>query len=256
MEQRDIKSLTLSELQREFTGLGLQKFRAGQVYRWLHQKQVLSFEEMSNLSKETRELLKQHYRITRLDIQRKLVSKLDGTVKFLYRLSDGECVESVLMQYKHGYSLCISTQVGCRMGCKFCASTLLGLKRNLEPSEMLEEIYTAQRETGQKVSSLVLMGIGEPLDNYDNVLKFLGILSSADGMNLSLRHVSLSTCGLVDGIRRLQTENLGLTLSISLHAPNDAIRSQTMPVNAKWNVEALFGRLPGLFCSHRAQNLL
>lgn len=239
MEQRDIKSLTLSELQREFAGLGLQKFRALQVYRWLHQKQVLSFEEMSNLSKDTRELLKQHYRITRLDIQRKLVSKLDGTVKFLYRLSDGECVESVLMQYKHGYSLCISTQVGCRMGCKFCASTLLGLKRNLEPSEMLEEIYTAQRETGQKVSSLVLMGIGEPLDNYDNVLKFLGILSSADGMNLSLRHVSLSTCGLVDGIRRLQTENLGLTLSISLHAPNDAIRSQTMPVNAKWNVEAL-----------------
>lgn len=239
MDKKDIKSRTLSELKDELCALGMQGFRAKQVYSWLHEKQVLSFDEMTNLSAKHRELLDSEYYINSLHVERKLVSAIDGTVKFLYRLRDGEFVESVFMRYKHGNSLCISTQVGCRMGCKFCASTLLGLKRNLEPSEMLDEIYTAQRETGEKVSSIVLMGIGEPLDNFDNVLKFLSILSSAEGMNLSLRHVSLSTCGLVDKIRKLAEYKLGLTLSISLHAPNDEIRSQTMPINAKWNIDEL-----------------
>lgn len=239
LDKRDIKSRSLDELKEEFTALGLQSFRAKQVYSWLHEKQVLTFDEMTNLSAKHRELLDNEYYINSLAVERKLVSAIDGTIKFLYRLRDGEFVESVFMRYKHGNSLCISTQVGCRMGCKFCASTLLGLKRNLEPSEMLDEIYTAQRETGEKVSSIVLMGIGEPLDNFDNVLKFLSILSSAEGMNLSLRHVSLSTCGLVDKINKLAEYKLGLTLSISLHAPNDEIRSQTMPINSKWNIEQL-----------------
>ncbi len=239
LDKRDIKSRSLDELKEEFTALGLQSFRAKQVYSWLHEKQVLTFDEMTNLSAKHRELLDNEYYINSLEVERKLVSAIDGTIKFLYRLRDGEFVESVFMRYKHGNSLCISTQVGCRMGCKFCASTLLGLKRNLEPSEMLDEIYTAQRETGEKVSSIVLMGIGEPLDNFDNVLKFLSILSSAEGMNLSLRHVSLSTCGLVDKINKLAEYKLGLTLSISLHAPNNEIRSQTMPINSKWNIEQL-----------------
>ncbi len=239
LDKRDIKSRSLDELKEEFTALGLQSFRAKQVYSWLHEKQVLTFDEMTNLSAKHRELLDNEYYINSLAVERKLVSAIDGTIKFLYRLRDGEFVESVFMRYKHGNSLCISTQVGCRMGCKFCASTLLGLKRNLDPSEMLDEIYTAQRETGEKVSSIVLMGIGEPLDNFDNVLKFLSILSSAEGMNLSLRHVSLSTCGLVDKINKLAEYKLGLTLSISLHAPNDEIRSQTMPINSKWNIEQL-----------------
>ena len=239
LDKKDIKSRTLDELKKEFAELGLQSFRAKQVYSWLHEKQILSFDEMSNLSIKHREILDNEYYINSLGVERKLVSAIDGTVKFLYRLRDGEFVESVFMRYKHGNSLCISTQVGCRMGCKFCASTLLGLKRNLEPSEMLDEIYTAQRETGEKVSSIVLMGIGEPLDNFDNVLKFLSILSSEEGMNLSLRHVSLSTCGIVDKIRKLAEYKLGLTLSISLHAPNDEIRSQTMPINSKWNIDEL-----------------
>ena len=237
--KKEILSFTLDELKDEMEEMGEKSFRAKQVYSWLHEKQILSFDEMSNLSIKHREILDNEYYINSLGVERKLVSAIDGTVKFLYRLRDGEFVESVFMRYKHGNSLCISTQVGCRMGCKFCASTLLGLKRNLEPSEMLDEIYTAQRETGEKVSSIVLMGIGEPLDNFDNVLKFLSILSSEDGMNLSLRHVSLSTCGIVDKIRKLSEYKLGLTLSISLHAPNDEIRSQTMPINSKWNIDEL-----------------
>ncbi len=239
MDKKDIKSRTLAELKDELCALGMQSFRAKQVYSWLHEKQVLNFDDMTNLSAKHRQILDDEYYINTLKVERKLISQIDGTVKFLYRLRDGEFVESVFMRYKHGNSLCISTQVGCRMGCKFCASTLLGLKRNLEPSEMLDEIYTAQRETGEKVSSIVLMGIGEPLDNFENVLKFFTILSSEDGMNLSLRHVSLSTCGLVDKIRKLAEYRLGITLSISLHAPNDEIRSQTMPINSKWNVDEL-----------------
>ena len=194
---------------------------------------------MTDISASLAEKLDQRFYISCLDIRRRLVSKLDGTVKYLFGLSDGNSIEAVVMRYKYGNSLCISTQVGCRMGCKFCASTLAGWVRNLSPSEMLDEVYTAEADTGEKIASLVLMGIGEPLDNYDNVIRFLELLSSEEGENLSLRHVSLSTCGLVDRIYDLMELKLGLTLSISLHAPNDAIRSQTMPINQKYNVEAL-----------------
>ncbi len=239
MEKIDIKSMALPELEALLKEWGEPRFRAGQVYTWMHQKQALSFEEMTNLPKALREKLEEQCRITRLSVRRKLVSQLDGTIKYLYELPDGETVESVLMQYRHGDSLCISTQVGCRMGCNFCASTLLGLARNLTPAEMLEEVYLAGRDSGRKVSSLVLMGIGEPLDNYDNVLAFLRILSSEQGFGLSLRHVSLSTCGLVPRIYDLMREKLQLTLSISLHAPDNETRSRTMPVNRKYPVEEL-----------------
>ena len=221
------------------SALGQPKFRAKQIFSWLHEKRVISFDEMTNIPASLRAVLEENYYINSLKIVRKLESKLDGTVKYLYELKDKNCIEAVLMRYKHGNSLCISTQVGCRMGCKFCASTLAGLVRSLEPSEMLDEIYTAVRDSGERVDSLVLMGIGEPFDNYDNVLKFLKLLSMPGGYNLSLRHVSLSTCGVVDKINKLAEENLGLTLSISLHAPNDEIRSQTMPINNRWGVDEL-----------------
>ena len=191
----DIKSLELEELTEQLVQMGLPKFRGGQVYSWLHEKRVDSFEQMSNLSAALRQQLAQRYYINSLTIIKKLVSKIDGTQKYLLRLADNNCVEAVLMKYKYGNSVCISTQVGCRMGCKFCASTLAGLVRSLRPSEMLDEIYTLTRDSGQRVSNVVLMGIGEPLDNYDNVMKFLNILSSEQGYNLSLRHLSLSTCG-------------------------------------------------------------
>ncbi|MBC8570912.1 23S rRNA (adenine(2503)-C(2))-methyltransferase RlmN [Zongyangia hominis] len=239
MALADIKSLTLEEMTPLLLELGLKKFQAKEVYRWLHQKQVCSFEEMTNISKEMRQKLGEHFYINFLKITKKLVSSIDDTIKYLYELRDGQMVESVFMRYKHGNSLCISTQAGCRMGCKFCASTLMGLARNLTPAEMLDEIYTAQRDTGEKVDSVVLMGIGEPLDNFENVLKFLRILSGPDGMNMSLRHVSLSTCGIVPMIDALAKENLQLTLSISLHAPNNSIRNELMPVNHKWDIDAL-----------------
>lgn len=237
----DIKSMTLQELKTEMAALEEKPFRAGQIYRWLHQKNhgIRSFSQMTDISGALAEKLDQRYYINALSIQRKLVSKIDGTVKYLFGLTDGNCVEAVVMRYKYGNSLCISTQVGCKMGCKFCASTLAGWVRNLTPSEMLDEIYAAQEDTGEKIASLVLMGIGEPLDNYDNVIRFLTILSSPEGQNLSLRHVSLSTCGLVDRIYDLMKLKLGLTLSISLHAPNDEIRRQTMPVSLRYDIDTL-----------------
>jgi len=239
VERCDIKSLYLPELEAQLAALGQPKFRAKQLFSWLHEKRVSSFEEMTNLPQSLRALLAERYTIDSLKIVRRLESKLDGTVKYLLELQDKNCVEAVLMKYKHGNSLCISTQVGCRMGCKFCASTLAGLVRSLKPSEMLDEIYTAVADSGQRVDSVVLMGIGEPLDNYDNVLRFLRLISAPEGYGLSLRHLSLSTCGLVDKIYQLAEEDLGLTLSISLHAPNNAIRSQTMPINQRWGVEEL-----------------
>lgn len=239
MEKKDIKSMTLQRLTEEVLEMGLPKFRAGQIYDWLHNKRVEGFQEMTNLSAPLREQLEQRYYINRLSIKKKLVSRLDGTVKYLYELRDGNCVEAVLMGYHHGNSLCISTQVGCRMGCKFCASTLAGRVRDLTPSEMLDEVYMAQKDSGKRVDSLVLMGIGEPLDNFENVMDFFEILSSPQGLNLSLRHVSLSTCGLVDKIRELAKRKLQITLSISLHAPNDTIRNLSMPINKKYNVETL-----------------
>ena len=235
----DIKSLELEELTGQLAQMGQPKFRGGQVYSWLHEKRVDSFDQMSNLPAALRQSLGERYYINSLSVVKKLTSKIDGTQKYLLRLRDNNCVEAVLMRYKYGNSVCISTQVGCRMGCKFCASTLAGLVRSLTPAEMLDEIYTLTRESGQRVSNVVLMGIGEPLDNFENVMKFMRILSSPQGYNLSLRHLSLSTCGLVDRIYELAEQKLGLTLSISLHAPNDAIRSQTMPINKRYDIEEL-----------------
>ena len=236
MEKADIASMTLPRLTEWVTGeLGEPKFRAGQLYRWLHQKRAGSFAEMTNLSAALRARLEQTAFLTAVTTRRRLESRLDGTVKLLLELPDRHCVEAVLMRYEHGLSLCIST----RMGCKFCASTLGGLVRNLTPAEMLGEVYEAERQAGEPIASLVLMGIGEPLDNYRNVLDFLTILSSPEGRGLSLRHVSLSTCGLCDRIDELAELGLGLTLSISLHAADDETRSGIMPVNRKYNIARL-----------------
>lgn len=240
MGKTDISSMTLPALTEWVTGtLGEPKFRAGQIYRWIHQKRVGSFAEMTNLSTALRQKLEECAFLTVLTTRRRLESRLDETVKLLLELPDQNCVEAVLMRYEHGLSLCISTQVGCRMGCKFCASTLGGLVRSLTPAEMLGEVYEAERQAGEPISSLVLMGIGEPLDNYRNVLDFLTILSSPEGRNLSLRHVSLSTCGLCDRIDELAELGLGLTLSISLHAADDETRSGIMPVNKQYNIARL-----------------
>lgn len=238
-QKTDIKSLSFMELEAFLTAHGQPAFRAKQVFDWLHAKQVVSFDQMTNLPKTLAAKLAQEAVITAHTVEKKLVSKIDGTVKYLFRLPDGEFCESVVMEYKHGKSICISTQVGCRMGCSFCASTKAGFVRHMTPSEILEQVYAAQRDLGCRIGHIVLMGIGEPLDNYDNVLRFLSLISDERGNNLSLRHASLSTCGLVDRIDRLAKEHLGLTLSVSLHAPNDAIRRETMPVSKKWPMEAL-----------------
>lgn len=239
MKKTDILSLRLSELEHNIVELGEKKFRAKQIYEWLHVKRVTSFSEMSNISLEFRTKLEDNFCIECLNIAKKLESKVDNTVKYLYELSDNNHIECVLMDYHHGDSICISTQVGCKMGCKFCASTIAGFKRNLTAGEMLSQIYSAERESGRKISSVVLMGIGEPLDNYDNVLGFLDIISSKEGTNLSLRHVSLSTCGVVNRIYDLAEHKYGLTLSVSLHAANDKTRSEIMPVNTKFNINEL-----------------
>ena len=230
--------MTLAELRGEFAELGEPAFRAGQVYSWMH-RGARSFEEMTNLSKALRAKLAERYTLTAPTAVRKLVSKKDGTIKYLWRLSDGNCVESVLMQYHHGNTVCISSEVGCAMGCAFCASTRGGLVWRLTPSEMLDQVLFTQLDSGLPVSNIVLMGIGEPLDNYDTVLRFLELVNSPEGMNIGMRHISLSTCGLVERIDRLAEENLQLTLSVSLHAPTDEIRSTIMPVNRRYNVQTL-----------------
>ena len=230
--------MTLAELRGEFAELGEPAFRAGQVYSWMH-RGARSFEEMTNLSKALRLRLAERYELTAPTAVRKLVSKKDGTIKYLWRLSDGNCVESVLMQYHHGNTVCISSEVGCAMGCAFCASTRGGLVRRLTPSEMLDQVLFTQLDSGFPVSNIVLMGIGEPLDNYDTVLRFLELVNSPEGMSIGMRHISLSTCGLVERIDRLAEENLQLTLSVSLHAPTDEIRSTIMPVNRRYNVQTL-----------------
>lgn len=239
MGKIDIRSLRLEELQAMFLEHGLPKFRAAQVYKWLQQRGVASFDEMTDLSKDLRASLAESFEIRNTEIAIRRVSKIDGTIKYLFRLNDGEMIESVLMKYHHGYSICISTQVGCKMGCTFCATGKSGFSRDLMPSEMISEIQTAQRDIGERISNVVLMGMGEPLDNYKNVLRFLELVSSENGLNIGMRHISLSTCGLVDRIYDLADKKLQLTLSVSLHAPNDEIRSRTMPVNRKWNVEEL-----------------
>ncbi|MBO6302418.1 MAG: 23S rRNA (adenine(2503)-C(2))-methyltransferase RlmN [Ruminiclostridium sp.] len=235
MNKTDILSMTLAELETDITALGEKKFRAGQLYSWLHSKRITEFSQCTDLSKQLIAKLDEKFDIRRAKTVRKLVSKLDGTVKYLYEFPDGERAETVLMSYEHGNSMCISTQVGCKMGCSFCASTKAGFVRDLEPSEMLLQIYESERDSGRKVESLVLMGIGEPLDNYDNVIRFLGLLSSEKGKNMSLRHVSLSTCGIVPRIRELADMKTGLTLSVSLHAPTDEKRSAIMPINKRYD---------------------
>lgn len=229
----DIKAYTLEELQQQLALLGQPAYRAKQVYQWLHQKRATSFSQMSSLPKALREQLQERFALTTLTCMRRQVSR-DGTEKLLLGLEDGNSVEAVLMRYHHGNTICISTQVGCRMGCRFCASTLGGLVRCLTAGEMLDEVYAMERYCQVPIGGIVLMGIGEPLDNYDNVLRFLRLLSSPEGMHLSLRHVSLSTCGLVPEIGRLAGERLGLTLSVSLHAPDDETRQRIMPIAQKY----------------------
>ncbi|MBQ8731843.1 MAG: 23S rRNA (adenine(2503)-C(2))-methyltransferase RlmN [Oscillospiraceae bacterium] len=239
MEKQDILSMTLPEIAAVLKQKGEPAYRAEQIFTWLHQKKVTSFEEMTSISNKLKQVLSEEFYINSLNIEKKLVSGIDNTVKYLYRLRDGETVETVLMRYHHANSLCISTQVGCRMGCKFCASTIAGFVRNLTPSELLCQIYQTERDSGVEIGSIVLMGIGEPLDNYDNVLRFLRLVSDPKGKCLSLRHLSLSTCGLVDRIRQLADEKLGLTLSVSIHASDDESRNAVMPVNRKYPIAEL-----------------
>ena len=234
----NLKSLTLTELTALLKEQGEPGFRAKQVYTWLH-KGVGSYAEMTNLPQSLRDRLQEQYPICPPKVARKQVSKLDGTTKYLWELSDGNCVESVLMRYHHGNTVCISTEVGCLMGCAFCASTHGGLIRRLEPFEMLDQVLFTQIDSGLPVSNIVLMGIGEPLDNFDNVMRFLELVNSPEGMNISMRHISLSTCGLVPKIDLLAEKKLQLTLSVSLHAPNDTIRNTIMPVNKAYPIEEL-----------------
>jgi 23S rRNA (adenine2503-C2)-methyltransferase len=231
MEKPDVKSMTKEELTQMMESWGEKPYRSSQLFEWLHKKQIGDFSEITTFSQALRNKCAQVCYINSLKIKKKLVSARDDTVKYLYELMDGHCVETVLMRYRHGTSLCVSTQVGCRMGCKFCASAQTGLARNLTPAEMLDQVYASAADSGQKISGVVLMGVGEPLDNFDNVVRFVHLLSHPDGMNLSLRHVSLSTCGLAEQILKLAELRLGLTLSVSLHATDDDARDALMPVN-------------------------
>ena len=235
IQKIDIKSMTEQELKEYIIGIGEPSFRATQIFKWLHSG-IHSFNEMTNISLALRNRLDEDCYIACAKIERKLVSKIDGTVKYAFSLFDGEYIESVLMKYEHGYSICISTQVGCRMGCAFCASGLYGLTRNLTASEMLAQITEAQIDNGIRISNVVMMGMGEPLDNFDNSAKFLKLVSCDNGLNIGLRHISLSTSGVVSGIKKLAELNLPITLSVSLHAPKDEIRTNMMPdINAYSN---------------------
>ena len=236
MEKKDIASYSFEELQEEMLAIGEKGFRSRQIYSWIHEKLVDDFEEMTNLPKTLRQKLEAAYEIRRVEMEKRQISKIDGTNKFLFCLKDGNMVESVLMKYKHGNSVCISSQVGCRMGCRFCASTLDGLERNLTPSEMLRQVYQIQKITGERVSNIVIMGTGEPLDNYDNFLKFIHMVSDEHGLNISQRNITASTCGIVPNIRRLAEEKLQITLALSLHASNQEKRLQLMPVANKYDI--------------------
>ncbi len=237
-QKTDIKSMPTEQLAEQLKALGIPAFRAKQIRSWLDHG-VTSFEDMRNLPLALREQLAERYTIPSVKIVRKLVSAIDGTVKYLFSLADGETVESVLMKYHHGWSQCISTQVGCRMGCTFCATGQGGLVRNLLPSEILAQIEEAQRDHGVRVSSVVLMGMGEPLDNFDHVMRFLEMVNEEGGVQIGMRHISLSTCGLVDRMEDLMERRLQLTLSVSLHAPNDELRRRLMPIARKWSVDEL-----------------
>ena len=235
---KDIKSMTLAELTQDMAALGEPAFRAGQVFSWLH-RGARGFDEMTNLAKPLRQRLAETYALEPPEIVRRLCSKHDGTIKYLWRLKDGNCVESVLMRYHYGNTVCISSEVGCPMGCAFCASTLGGLVRRLAPSELLDQVLFTQADSELPVSNIVLMGIGEPLDNFDAVLRFLELVNAPEGLNIGMRHISLSTCGLAEQIDLLAEKNLQLTLSVSLHAPTDELRSGIMPINRKYPVETL-----------------
>lgn len=237
--KQDIKSFTLEQLNSEIALHKLPKFRALQIYKWLHESGVKTFDEMTNLSKDLRRTLADNYFISDCQIENKYVSRLDETVKYLLKLYDGEYIECVVMKYKYGYTICVSSQVGCKMGCTFCASTLAGFKRNLTAGEIESQIQCVQKDLGIRISHIVMMGIGEPLDNFDNVIDFLNNVNSENGLNIGMRNITISTCGIVPKIYELMNRNLQLTLTISLHAPNDAIRSKTMPINDKYSINEL-----------------
>ena len=238
-EKTDIKSMNLEELKSYMESIGEKPFRAKQLYQWMHEKQAASFDEMTNLSKSLQEKLKNECRFVSLKQEAVQISKIDGTRKYLFALDDGNVIESVLMRYKHGNSVCISSQVGCRMGCRFCASTLDGLVRGLTPSEMLDQIYRITRDTGERVANVVVMGTGEPMDNFQNVVQFLKLINSDKGLHISARNITVSTCGLVDKIRELADLQLQITLAISLHAPNDELRKTMMPIANKYSIEQI-----------------
>lgn len=233
----DLLSMNISELEEYFISIVEPKYRAKQLFEQIQRGVLL--DEITNIGKATKEKIQQSAFCALPSVERKLVSKLDGTIKYLFSLRDGNCVESVIMKYEHGNTICISSQVGCRMGCKFCASTIGGKVRDLTPAELLGQVIAAQRDSGERISNIVMMGIGEPLDNYDNVMKFLRLVGDEKGLNIGYRHISLSTCGIVPNIYRLAEEDLPITLSISLHAPDDATRSEIMPINKKWGVDEL-----------------
>ncbi|MBQ8510415.1 MAG: 23S rRNA (adenine(2503)-C(2))-methyltransferase RlmN [Clostridia bacterium] len=233
----DLLSMNIPELEEFLASLGEPKYRAKQIFAWMHKG--ASLDEMTNLSKKLRETLAERAVVNLPTVEQKLVSKLDGTVKYLFGLWDGNVIESVFMRYKHGNTICISSEVGCPMGCRFCASTIGGLVRRLTPSELLGQVIAAERNMGERISNIVMMGIGEPLDNFDNVLKFLSLVGDPNGLNIGSRHISLSTCGLVDKIDELAKHDLQITLSISLHAADDETRSSIMPVNNKWKIAEL-----------------
>ncbi len=239
MDKIDIKSLDFEELENSIKEMGLPKFRASQIYDWLHKKLVTSFDEMTNLSADLRGKLSEIYYIAACEVARMQESREDGTRKYLFKLRDGNYVESVFMRYHHGNSVCISSQVGCRMGCKFCASTLDGLTRCLEPSEMLEQIYRIQVLTGERVSNIVVMGTGEPMDNYDNLIKFIKLLTDEHGLNISQRNITVSTCGIVENMKRLADEKLSITLALSLHSVTDEKRRELMPIANKYSINEL-----------------
>lgn len=241
MEKTDILSLSLSELEDALVGIGEKKFRARQIFHWLHLKRVFDWNEMTDISVQLRQTLDKNFCVKRLFVQKRLESNIDNTVKYLYGLSGGDFVETVLMKYDYGYSLCVSTQVGCKMGCRFCASAIAGFVRSLEPSEILLQIYETERNENIRISRIVLMGIGEPLDNFGNVVRFLSLISDKEGSNLSLRHVTLSTCGIVPKIYELADMRLGLTLSVSLHCADNDKRSEIMPVNRTYDINELLG---------------
>lgn len=237
---KDIRSCREEEMIETALSMGEKAFRGKQLFEWVHGRRVQGFDEMTNLPAGFRERLKEKYIVSGVSVVEKQVSKDKDTAKYLFSLSDGNVIESVWMRYRHGNSVCISSQVGCRMGCTFCASTLTGLRRNLTAGEMLSQIYEIQRETGERVSNVIVMGMGEPLDNYDNLIRFIKLLSDEKGLHISQRSITVSTCGLVDRIRDLMKEHLQITLAVSLHAPNDAIRRETMPVAKKYSMESIF----------------